>query len=152
MSGGEVFMRLSDDIKRRYINSYFLFKDKMFRKPDLMNMVVSELQRYGMGMLDEKNHKAASKMYLIFYMEYGWLTDEELTANELEAVCWIPRLLYNSSPEFLECFRKQLLRFVSAKKKCPEGINRLVVMNDLIHAVNERKDLEEGKKWGMIEV
>jgi hypothetical protein len=57
----------------------------------------------------------------------------------------IPGLLYNSSPEFLECFRKQLQLFDSAKKKYHEERNRLVVMNDLIAAVNEREDLEKGK-------
>jgi hypothetical protein len=152
MSGGEVFMRLSDDIKRRYINSYFSFRDEMFRKPDLMNMVVSELQRYGMGMLEEKNHKTASKVFLNFYLEFGGLSEGELKANELEAVHLVPGLLYNSSPKFLECFRKQLQLFVSAKKKYPEERNRLVVMNDLIAAVNEREDVEEEEKWELVEV
>ncbi|MCH6236767.1 hypothetical protein [Cognataquiflexum rubidum] len=152
MSGGEVFMSLSDDIKRRYINSYFLFKDEMFRKPDLLNMIVGELQQYGMGMLDEKNHKDASKVFLNFYLEFGGLTDEELTANELEGVHLIPGLLYNSNPEFLGCFREQLQRFVSSRMKSPDERNKIALLNDLIDAINNRADLEAGKKWGMIEV
>jgi hypothetical protein len=151
MSGGEVFMRLSDDIKRRYINSYFLFRDEMFRKPDLMNLVVSELQRYGMGMLEEKNRKAASRVFLNFHLEFGGLTDEELTENEMEAVRLILGLLYNCSPEFLECFRKQLLRQISVKMKSLSERNGLVLFNEFIDVINARPDMEEGEKWKMIE-
>jgi hypothetical protein len=151
MSGGDIFMKLSVSIKRRYLNSYFSYNDQISEKPNLMDLLVSELQKYGLGMLEEKNHKAVSRVFLNFHLEFGGLTDEELTENELEAVCLIPGLLYNCSPEFLECFRKQLLRQISVKMKFLSERNGLVLFNEFIHVINARPDMEEGEKWKMIE-
>ena len=151
MSGEDVFMKLSDGIKRRYINSYFSYNDDLLEKPYLMDLLVSELQRYGLGMLEEKNHKAAAKMFLKLYFEYADMTDDELTANELEAVRLIPGLLYNSIPAFLECFRKQLQQYILVKMKSPTERKRLILFNELIEVINAKPDMEEGKKWGMIQ-
>jgi hypothetical protein len=152
LSGVDVFIKLSESIKRQHVNAYFSYPADLLQNPDSMDLVISELQLYGLGMLEEKNYKPAAKLILNFYLEFGGLSEDELKANELEAVHLVPGLLYNSSPKFLECFRKQLQLFVSAKKKYPEERNRLVVMNDLIAAVNEREDVEEEEKWELVEV
>lgn len=68
------------------------------------------------------------------------------------ASMFIPCFLGECCLGFVKCFVKVLEDFVSVKMKDPIKKNGLTVLNDLIVAINDRKDLEEGKKLGMIEV
>jgi hypothetical protein len=53
---------------------------------------------------------------------------------------------------FVVCFEKVLQEFVSVQMKDPIEKKGLVVLNDLISAINDREDAKKRGKWEMIGV
>jgi hypothetical protein len=148
----DVFRALSDDIKGRLLNLRFSDMEMLLANPILMNGLMIEFHDYGIGLLAEENYKSAAEVFLNFYFEYGDEATYELHNYELSASMFIPVYLNECSPGLVAFFKEALKEFVSNKMKDPIEKKGLAVLNDLIAAVNEREDLEEGKKWGLIEV
>ncbi|MCS4434195.1 hypothetical protein [Aquiflexum gelatinilyticum] len=148
----DVFRVLSDDIKGRLLNLRFSDMELLLANPILMNGLMIEFHDYGIGLLAEENYKSAAEVFLNFYFEYGDEATYELHNYELSASMFIPVYLCECSPELVACFKEALKEFVAKKMKDPIEKKGLAVLNDLIEAINNRADLEEGKKLGLIEV
>lgn len=148
----DVFRELSDDIKGRVLNLRFSDMELLLANPVLMNGLMIEFHYYGIGLLAEENYKSAAEVFLNFYFEYGDEATYELHNYELSASMFIPVYLNECSLGLVACFKETLKEFVSDKMKSPSERNGILVLNDLIKAVNQRDDLEEGEKWEMIEV
>jgi hypothetical protein len=151
LGNSEAFRHMPDEILRRYINSKLLDKDELLAEPIMMNVLMIELYEMGIHLVDKENYQSASEVFLNFYLEYGDESTYELHNHELSASMFIPCFLGECSLGFVNCFVKVLEDFVSVKMKDPIKKKGLTVLNDLIVAINEREDIEEGKKWGLIE-
>jgi hypothetical protein len=150
LGNSNAFRVMPDEILRRYINSRFADKDELLAEPISMNVLMMELSEMGINLVDKENYQSASEVFLNFYFEYGDESTYELHNYELSASMFIPCFLGECSIGFVACFLKVLEEFVSSKMKDPTQRKRLVVLNDLIMAVNGREDLEEGMKLKMV--
>lgn len=148
----DAFRLMPDAILRRYINSRFLAKDESLTIPIMINSLMIELHDFGIGLLEEESYESAAEVFLNFYYEYGDESTYELHNYELSASMFIPGFLGECSLGFVNCFAKVLEEFVSVKMKDPIEKKGLVVLNDLINAINDREDRSEGKKFRMVEV
>jgi hypothetical protein len=151
LGNSDAFKHMPDEILRRHINSKLLDKDELLAEPIMMNVLMIELYEMGIHLVDKENYQSASEVFLNFYFEFGDESTYELHNYELSASMFIPVFLGECNLGLVECFGKVLEEFVSSKMKDPTQRKGLVVLNDLIRAVNDREDLEEGKKLGLIE-
>ncbi|WP_113922698.1 hypothetical protein [Cognataquiflexum aquatile] len=145
LGNSDAFRHMPDEILSRYINSRFGAKNELLEEPIMINSLLVELFEMGINLVDKENYQSASEVFLNFYFEYGDESTYELYNYKLSASMFIPGFLGECSLGFVNCFVKELEDFVRVKMKDPESRSGLVVLNDLIDAINDREDIKERK-------